>query len=146
MENLASDKKEFINSFLDKPILARIATVSPSGQPHVVPLWFGWDGTSLWIHTGAGSRKFRDLLANPLVSVSIDESLSGNGPTKAVILEGRAQLHYPLDAAEQERVAWIYSRYLGAERVHEKAYEKEIHSPSSGLIQLTPEKILTWAW
>ena len=52
-----------IDDFLARPLLARMATTNPATlQPHVVPVWYGWDGTSLWIGTFRGTRKVKELL------------------------------------------------------------------------------------
>ena len=39
------DKQALIEATLAQPVLARLATANPrSLQPHVVPVWFWWDG------------------------------------------------------------------------------------------------------
>ena len=43
--------------------LDRLATANPRTlQPHVVPVWFWWDGTSLWISAFSSTRKVKELL------------------------------------------------------------------------------------
>lgn len=52
-------------AYLQSQPLARVATVSPNGQPDVVPLAFEYDGAHLWIG-GVGeavlrTKKFRNI-------------------------------------------------------------------------------------
>jgi hypothetical protein len=35
MQALPQEKREFINTFLSEPLIARMATADKSGQPHV---------------------------------------------------------------------------------------------------------------
>jgi nitroimidazol reductase NimA-like FMN-containing flavoprotein (pyridoxamine 5'-phosphate oxidase superfamily) len=133
-----------INQLLNEPLLARMATANPeTHQPHVVPVWYGWDGESLWINSFRSTRKIRDLLKNPLVSVVIDRTGHSEG-LGAVILEGKAEIiTEPRDFLE-EKITWIYTRYLGAEGALAKEPQSWLHDPDALLIKLTP----TWskAW
>src|SRR4029079_17203297 len=43
----------------------KLATASPSGNPHVAPVWFVVDGDDLVFTTGQDTIKARHLRANP---------------------------------------------------------------------------------
>ena len=67
--------------FLRSQPLARVATVSPDGQPDVVPVAFEFDGTYFWIggsgETVLDTRKFRNVGAgNPKVALVVDDLAS----------------------------------------------------------------------
>lgn len=72
--SFSEDEIEYLRS---QP-LARLATVSPEGQPDVAPLAFEWDGTFFWVG-GTGSavaqtRKFRNVEAgNDKVALVVDD-------------------------------------------------------------------------
>ena len=71
-----------------------LASVRPDGRPHLVPIWFVFLRDRFWIATGAASVKVRNLMATPMVCVSLE---GGNEP---VVAEGIAQLHpapFPAD-------------------------------------------------
>jgi len=56
---------------LERPLLANLATVREDGSPQVNPMWFAWDGEFIrFTHTNF-RRKFRNITANPAVSISI---------------------------------------------------------------------------
>ncbi len=64
--------------FLAENFIGRVATVSPSGQPHVVPVAYTFDGSGIvfggWNLTR--SLKFRNLSANNKVAFVVDEIVS----------------------------------------------------------------------
>lgn len=62
-----------------------LATVRSNGRPHLVPIWFVWVDRKLYVCTGAGSVKARNVLDNPQVTASLE---NGNQP---VVIEGQAK-------------------------------------------------------
>jgi nitroimidazol reductase NimA-like FMN-containing flavoprotein (pyridoxamine 5'-phosphate oxidase superfamily) len=130
---------------LSAPLIARLATVDPRDmQPHVVPVWYEWDGESLWISSFSSTRKNRDLARNPYAAAVIDEAPSGV-ENWAVIFEGPVELvTEPKDFLHQKTEA-IYRRYLGAEGVLESDPQSWIRDPENTLIKLTPTKTRSWS-
>ncbi len=64
--------------FLMESKLARLATSSPDGQPHVVPITFEFDGESIYF-SGWNLRKslkFKNILRNRKISLAIDDLVS----------------------------------------------------------------------
>ena len=132
------------DAFLSQPLLARMATANPKTlQPHVVPVWYAWDGTSLWINTFRGSRKVKDLLKNPAISVVVDSPIPLDD-LSAVILEGKAEIVDLPRPELEEKITWIYTRYLGPEGVKEAEPQSWIKDPTSILIRLTPSWVKSW--
>ena len=73
-----------------------VATASPDGGPHLVPLSFDWDGEALLLATPAGSPTGRNLAAGRVARL-------GLGPTRDVtMLEGAVEV-LELDALPPER-------------------------------------------
>ena len=62
-----------------------LATITPDGTPHLMPVWALWHDGSLWFSSSNGSRKARNLGEEPRCSVS-----TGN-PLEPVVVQGRAQ-------------------------------------------------------
>ncbi|WP_432839509.1 PPOX class F420-dependent oxidoreductase [Dactylosporangium sp. CA-092794] len=50
----------------------KLATAGPSGDPHVVPIWFVLDGHDLVFTTGRDSVKGRNLRNNPRAAITVD--------------------------------------------------------------------------
>jgi PPOX class probable F420-dependent enzyme len=68
-----------------------VATISPGGAPHVMPVWAVWLGRCLWFSTGGRSRKARNLRADPRCTIHTD----GVDP---VIVHGTAEFVTEPDA------------------------------------------------
>lgn len=62
-----------------------VASASPEGTPHAMPVWALWRDGALWFATDRESRKGRNLSANPQVVAHLE---SGD---EVVILQGVAQ-------------------------------------------------------
>jgi PPOX class probable F420-dependent enzyme len=50
-----------------------VSTVRPDGSPHLVPIWFSWDGRRLFIASKPNAVKVRNLRANPKVFLALGE-------------------------------------------------------------------------
>ena len=130
-----------MNAFLNAPVLARIATVR-GDWPHVVPMWFDWDGETLWMETGHGFQKHKNLTANPHCAVTIDIT-EGGLRFKGVILEGDAEVITAPEAFVRETVTRIYRKYLGDEGIAAPTPSQMITNPHA-IIRLRPQRIRTW--
>ena len=144
MDNL-TENKAFIDSFLEGAHIARLATADREGRPHVVPVWYAWDGESIWISSYSSTRKINNLEDNRNVSVVIDVT-GGEGETKAVVFEGKAQLVKEPRNLLRDKFIWIYKRYLGEDGILEESPQEWIEDPQNLLVCLKPEKTFTWNW
>lgn len=145
MDLIPEEKQVFINEFLGQPLIARVATADEEAQPHVVPVWYGWDGKSMWISSYSNTRKVTDLQENAKIAVSIDVS-GDQGGTRAVIFEGKAELVREPRQFLEKQFEWIYARYLGEYGVKAEDPQRWIKDPHNLLIKLTPDVIYTWQW
>jgi nitroimidazol reductase NimA-like FMN-containing flavoprotein (pyridoxamine 5'-phosphate oxidase superfamily) len=133
-----------IDDFLAKPLLARMATTNPDTlQPHVVPVWYGWDGTSLWISMFRGTRKVKDLRKNARISVVVDIEGETDG-LRAVILEGESEWFSGPREVLEEKTEWVYTRYLGPAGVKAAEPQSWIKDPEAMLLKLTPTWVKSW--
>ena len=64
-------------TYLDTASVGRLATIGPSGAPQNHPVWFRVDRATGTIDVGAldlrGSQKFRNVTADPRVSLVVDQ-------------------------------------------------------------------------
>jgi nitroimidazol reductase NimA-like FMN-containing flavoprotein (pyridoxamine 5'-phosphate oxidase superfamily) len=79
-----------IDSFLIRKKTCRVATVDAGGNPHVSPLWFVWDGTSVWLNSIIRSQRWVDIQRDPRIAVVVD---GGDGFTElhGVEIRGTAE-------------------------------------------------------
>ncbi|OGO31779.1 MAG: hypothetical protein A2136_03695 [Chloroflexi bacterium RBG_16_54_11] len=139
-----NDRTEMIEAVLAEPVLARLATTNPKTlQPHVVPVWFDWDGECVWISSFSSTRKIRELKINPRGAVLIESKQEGN-MLQAVLLEGAVELVTEPRQMVREIASRIYTRYLGVEGVKESEPQSWLNDPENLLVKLTPERIMSW--
>src|SRR6478609_2843996 len=95
---------------------AKIATVGPSGKPHVVPVWFTIDDRDLFFSTSSRSVKARNIARDPRVAIAVDDEAP---PFAFVSITGRAHIiERPTDFLQW--TTRIATRYVGAEKGPEK--------------------------
>jgi len=138
-----ADKKELIETLLAQPVLARLGTANPkTNQPHVVPVWFLWDGEFIWFSAFSSTRKARDLARNPRCSVLIEPEKAGE--LQAVLFEGAAELIDHSTEQVCEMSLRIYTRYMGEEGAQAAEPQSWAVDPENRLVRLTPTHIYAW--
>jgi PPOX class probable F420-dependent enzyme len=62
-----------IDRMLRQEPVVWVSTVRPDGSPHLVPIWFSWDGERVFIASKPNAVKVRNLRANPKVFLALGE-------------------------------------------------------------------------
>jgi pyridoxamine 5'-phosphate oxidase family protein len=82
--------------YLHGQLLARMATVGPDGQPHLIPVTYVFNEEQDAIDIGgidfASGKKWRDARQNPRVTLLVDDS-PGPGQARAIEIRGQVELH-----------------------------------------------------
>lgn len=123
-----------LDAFLSEPHIAVVATTGPTGKPHAMPIWYLWRDGKVLFHTGADSKKMRNLRGNDRVSVVVDSKVA---PYKVVVVEGTAK-EVAGDKALAKEVA---IHYLGA--VQGERYASQSTEPGT-LVEVSPTKVISW--
>jgi PPOX class probable F420-dependent enzyme len=63
-----------------------LASTSPDGDPHLMPVWAVWLADALWFSSSNESRKTRNLRANPRCSLATEN------PESPVVVQGVAEI------------------------------------------------------
>jgi PPOX class probable F420-dependent enzyme len=128
------------DEFLASERACRVGTLGRDGAPHVTPLWFAWDGTSLWLTSLVHSQRWTDLQRDSRVSVVVDAgdefmALRGVELRGVAVPVGEApRTGEPVpDLDVPERL--FADKYAGG-RVH--------HDGRHAWLRITPEKIVSW--
>jgi hypothetical protein len=117
-----------------------VASIGGDGSPHVTPLWFAWDGTSLWLTSIVRSQRWRDLQRDNRVSVIVDTG----GPfteLRGVELRGVAEVVGEVPRAgapvpELEIPEQLFADKYAGGRMH--------HDGRHAWLKVTPAKIVSW--
>lgn len=101
-----------------------VSTVRPDGRPHSAGVGAVWVDDALYFVGGPGTRRSRNLAANPACSVAV--RLRGID----LVLEGDA--HRVTDAATLERIAEVYRTNGWPATVEGDAFTAPFSAPSAG--------------
>jgi len=130
-------------AFLQSQRAGRLAIASSEGAPHVIPVCYACNGTSVYIALDAKPkrvaperlRRIRNLLENPRVALVIDRYSDDWSQLAYLLIEGAAVL-IPTGEAEHSRaVALLRERY-----VQYLSMPIEQHP----VIAIRPAKVVAW--
>jgi PPOX class probable F420-dependent enzyme len=113
-----------------------LATVDSKGRPHAAPVWYLYEDGVFVISTGRGSRKHRNVEANPNVTLVIDKRTL---PYFAVMAHGQVEVGAEFSEEERLRLA---VRYLGEERG--RAYVSRTSGEDSVSLRLRPSRVVEY--
>jgi PPOX class probable F420-dependent enzyme len=102
---------EEITRFLSEQRVATVATVGPSGHPHLVAMWYAVLDGVVWFETKAKSQKAVNLRRDGRVTVMV-ETGDTYDTLRGVALEGRAVIVDDPDALWAVGVD-VWERYNG---------------------------------
>lgn len=128
---------EQLKTFLSSNVLMDFSSLTPEGYPHVVPIWFEWDGTSFWMSTVSTTKKIRNLEKNPKAGFSIAHP---DFPYRAVIGRGDVELSEDIGGEVIKRLCY---RYLPSERAENYFTMLTQRGPRTK-IKLTPKWTKSW--
>jgi PPOX class probable F420-dependent enzyme len=119
-----------VRRYFDRGAVAHIATIMPDGAPHSVPIWVGVEGDRLAFFTLEGSRKDRDVQADPRVAISVTNPAE---PLDMAFVRGVAVERFAGDDAMPivDRIA--------------RAYTGEDYDVRTGLAAFVVEPRRSWA-
>jgi PPOX class probable F420-dependent enzyme len=120
-------------SFLVSPVrTGKLATVRKDGRPHVVPVWFDFEGETLVFTTWYKSIKAASIRRDPRVCLCVDDETP---PFAYVQVVGTAELSN--DAEQLQYWATrIGGRYMGQDLA--EAYGKRNSVAGELLVRVTP--------
>ena len=78
---------DHVRKFLEKPNVAVLATIGPSGRPQATPVWFLVEDGHVLINTSQGRVKLRNMQTDPRVTLTIVDC---DNPYDYVEILGRA--------------------------------------------------------
>lgn len=102
---------EEIDTYLRDSRTATLATVGPSGRPHLVAMWYGYVDGAIWFETKAKSQKVTNLRRDDAISVLVEDG-STYDTLRGVELEGTGVVVDDADAIWDLGVD-MWERYNG---------------------------------
>jgi PPOX class probable F420-dependent enzyme len=102
---------EEITTFIEQNRTATMATVGPTGHPHLIAMWYAVIDGEIWFETKAKAQKVVNLRRNDTMSVLIENGLTYD-TLKGVELEGRGEIVDDPDLIWKVGVS-VWERYNG---------------------------------
>jgi nitroimidazol reductase NimA-like FMN-containing flavoprotein (pyridoxamine 5'-phosphate oxidase superfamily) len=119
---------------LERALVYRLATSSPDGRPHLIPIWGAWVDDR-WYVEGGPTRWQRNLRANPWLAIEVESG------SETVIVEGRAS---ELVAPPTELATRIVSGYAKYREPEDYAADPA-NWAAGGLWELVPDLAFAWS-
>lgn len=136
---MAIFSKTRLDRFLKQSsLIATLATLDRVGKPYLVPVWYEWDGTYLWIVSKPKAEYIENLRRNPQAAVSIATSRL---PYMRVYMQGSVRLI-------KTTKDWIpmgrrmAARYLGS--TEGRSYIEKTKDWTRIYIRLKPARVVSW--
>jgi nitroimidazol reductase NimA-like FMN-containing flavoprotein (pyridoxamine 5'-phosphate oxidase superfamily) len=128
-----------VQSFMDRERLASFATVGPKDEPHVVPVFFTYEGGKVYVQADRDSVKVRNLLGNNNVAVAV---YCGE---EAVIIRGNGRV---IDSEEEfiKRTQDHINKYKlildghGRDSLGIPLFDRKVRC----VVEITPKRIMFW--
>jgi PPOX class probable F420-dependent enzyme len=115
---------------VERPVYASVATIRPDGAPQNNPMWFLWDGEFLYFTHMRTRQKYRNVSAEPRVSLSI---MDPEQPFRYVEIRGT------VERIDEDPTAAMYMKL--AERYGVPMSEPPADAPDRVVLVVRPTKI-----
>jgi PPOX class probable F420-dependent enzyme len=113
-EHLPADRRHHVEARLRSNLMAWLTTVSPTGQPESVPVWFLFrsEDETVLVYSEPGKPKLRHIAQNPQVAIGLDVTDIGRDIVRIDGLARQAPEVGPADQQPQYRAK--YAERIGA--------------------------------
>ena len=127
-----------IRGFLEREPIVWLSTVRPDGTPHLVPIWFWWDGEGILVFSKPDAQKVRNLRANPSVMLALGDP---DDDFDVGLFRGRAEL---IDRPTRSVLPFAHlAKY--ADRLAALGVDAETYAATySQVIRIVPDLFLGW--
>jgi PPOX class probable F420-dependent enzyme len=133
---------EEAEAFLSEQMVMQCATLSPSGRPHLVPLWYVHDGLELRGWTYAKSQKARNLERDPRATVGIEDGVQYH-ELRGLMLECDVEVEQDAELVAEYGVA-LFERYGGGELAPEVREMVMAQAPKRVGLRFLPTRVASW--
>ena len=130
-----------VAEFLQQQRSATVATLGPTGRPHLVAMWYAVHDGAVWIETKAKSQKVVNLRRDPTMSFLVETGHTYD-QLRGVSLEGTATI------VEDTDVVWdvcvnVFERY-NAPYTEELRPFVEVMAKNRVVVRLDVERTRSW--
>ena len=129
--------------FLEEARTATMATVGPTGHPHLVAMWFGLVDGKVYFETKAKSQKVVNLRRNPAISCSVEAGATYD-QLRGVAIEGTATIIEDTTADEYWAAGIsVFERYNGPYTEEMRPFVEAMMNKRV-VVRIDPERVRSW--
>jgi PPOX class probable F420-dependent enzyme len=132
---------EEIEGFIEAKRTANLATIGPTGHPHVVAMWYAVIDGQLWFETKAKAQKTTNLRRDPRATVLLEDGLTYD-TLRGVSLEGQAVVVDDPEALWAVGVS-VWERYTGPYSEEMRPFV-EVMLNKRVAVRMDVERIRSW--
>jgi general stress protein 26 len=127
--------------FLQSQKVLRLATIDPSGNPHIIPVWYMYYNNKFYIGTNTKTRKAKNIKENSKVSFCIDIGIK-SPDIFGIMGIGRAKLIIKTEKVNSlaEKILLRYFKTLKNQSA------QQLLNQTDCVIEITPKKITNWKY
>lgn len=130
-------------SFLERSRTATMATIGPSGLPHLVAMWYGVLDGKIYFETKAKSQKAANLRRDPRITALVEAGQTYD-TLRGVSVEGTAHLIEDSDSDEYWAAAVsVFERYNRPYNDEMKP-AVEIMMKKRIVVRVDPDRVRSW--
>lgn len=134
---------EEIDTFIERSRTVTMATIGPSGRPHVVAMWFGWIDGKIYFETKAKSQKAVNLRRDPRITCAFEAGHTYD-QLRGVSIDGTATLIDDTDDDEYWAAGInVFERYQGPYSEDMRG-AVELMMNKRTVVRVDPERIRSW--
>jgi PPOX class probable F420-dependent enzyme len=138
MSMSTAELETFLGQAFPTP-LGVVGTLRRDGSPHLVPVWFRWDGAAIRIWTIEERAWVRNLIRDPRTAFSVQ---TFEAPYPAVVMRGTATVATADDSATMDEIRAITRRYVPAEGVDRYVADwPQLRT----IVSVVPDHITSWS-
>lgn len=131
-----------LGAFLEESNLARLGTIDEAGEPHVVPVWFAWDGERFLVGADASDHKVANLRRSGRASLEVDSDLRRK---RGILVRGAAALiDGDAGRALYRQVSEAQVRRYQPDKAAPEVAARMVGRGTPVVIAITPRSIVSW--
>lgn len=130
-----------VQAFLAGSRTATMATIGPTGVPHLVAMWYAVIDGEVWFETKAKSQKAQNLRRDPRMTCLVEDGWTYDA-LRGVAIEGTAEI------VEDPDKLWaigvdVWERYTGPYTEEMRPFV-EVMLQKRVAVRLVPERVRSW--
>jgi PPOX class probable F420-dependent enzyme len=137
---MASISEPNAQQLLNGRYIAALGSINPDGSPHIVSVWYWFDGSQIYIATASRSRKGKNLQVNPTASLMIDSR--DPAASFGITITGTAQ--FLTGESSRMRNEKIHAKYMSEAARADPKVGPVFAGWDDVTIQITPKSVISW--